>query len=309
MISPRQVSLAHMLHIEYLADVKQTVSVLEQETRQSPRLPGHICSFVVVRDTFEAFEIIAHKRFDCIIIDENVEFSAYEAVQTMRRLMPDIPILMILHSRTMAELNIALKESEAVGCTHILASNFTYEEYCTALQHMLSMQKKRFHALHEVTHFPWEKSTLSNHTGPNFHYLPPSQNTDGGCFTHYPPLCPRSHPATPLPPPLPASLMQHPSMSSDLLVNAMQFFNAQRSAHQQFSQQFQQQHQQLQQSMRPEPVLQGSGDKAENICNSETEEYDKCFSNDTTIQVDNVNMDSFNEAMLIVNACDTNTTV
>lgn len=333
MISPRQITLAHVLHIEHLADIKQTVSILEQETRH--RLTSHICSFVVVRDTFEAFELMAHKRFDCIIIDENVEFNAYEAVQTIRTLIPDIPILMILHSQ-ITELNVALQESEAVGCTHILMSNYTNEEYCTALQNMLSMEQELFHSLQNVTHFPWEKN-----------YIPPkqTQTASSSSFHHIPPSHDSHvHPSPPLPPPLPAALMQHPSMSPDLLVNAMQFFNAQRTAQQPQTQtQIQiptqrQRHAQIysepeqpQQQQQPQGLQQegnthalaerttvlhhihrgdipSSPEQNRDTITTEEEEVGEEDEEDDVRILEASHHTTFNEAMLIFNASDTSTT-
>ena len=206
--------LAHVLHIEQLHDVKETASVLELETRQ--RFKDYICSFVVVRDTFEGFEVMAHKRFDCVVIDEKVQFNAYETAQIIRTLMPSIPILMILHS-TVPDLKV--EESAAAGCTHLLTSNFTNDDYCTALRNMLAV-KENVDVDHNITCFPW------NDHIPSMQELANLQRS-----SHYSPSNESNFQLSALlPPSLPASLMQHPSMSSDLLSNARQFFEAQRCA-------------------------------------------------------------------------------
>ena len=153
MANQHRVELARVLHVEPVPEVKRTVSLLEKETRR--RFAEWICSFVVVQDSFEALDMLAHKKFDCIIVDERVDFNAYDAIQIIRTLMPSIPILIILHS---LDLTVALNESEAVGCTHVLRHDFSIDQYCTALQHMLHI-KHQFPSKPCLNRFPWDNSS------------------------------------------------------------------------------------------------------------------------------------------------------
>lgn len=234
--------LSHVLHIENVEDVKQTTSTLEQVTRHSPRLQRYVCSFVVVRDTFEAFEQMSLKHFDCVIIDESVEFNAYEAIQTIRTLMPEIPILIILPVHNFER---ALEDSGAAGCTHALESSYTSDQYCTALFNMLNLPQAQIHDIQSITHFPWEMSDAisSDEATVNIHSAPMSDlaipaHFHGGVATLD--SNPEPNPLhMPAPPPNQqfeahherSMTQQHqPTMSPGLLHDAMQFFKAQRSA-------------------------------------------------------------------------------
>jgi hypothetical protein len=287
--------LAHVLHIENLKDVKHTAAVLEQVTSESLRLKYHKkCSFVVVRDTFEAFEQMSLKRFDCVIIDERVEFSAYEAIQTIRTLIPDIPILIILPAHN---FEVALEDSGSVGCTHALERDYTSEQYCTALQSMLNMPQEQIFDIPSVTHFPWEVISPPIHeiaantaNFQNFQLLQPHQ------YQHLH----QQHTNSPVDlvtaqetssQSLPPSLLAHPSMSPDsLLQNAMQFFSAQRSA---------------------ANKTEGATSTQPHVTHHEETITHEDQPYNTTLQVEDFALDSesFQNAMNLFNATDNKTTV
>ena len=103
------------------------------ERHSTGLITNRVYSITIVNDSYHAFDLLAMKNYDVIVINEELDdMSAQETAQIIRGSNPAIPLLLLAIEEE-TPIACRLVDIQNCGFSHVLANPFTDDDYFAAI--------------------------------------------------------------------------------------------------------------------------------------------------------------------------------
>ena len=126
--------LVKILHIQAMEKPRERAC--DMETHSIGLVPNRVFSITIVSDSYHAFDLLAMKNYDVIVLNEGLDdMRAHETAQIIRNSNPSIPLLLLAAEGDMS-VEHRLVDIQRCGFSHVLANPFTDDDYFFAVDAM-----------------------------------------------------------------------------------------------------------------------------------------------------------------------------